>query len=100
MGKLAKILTLILLLANTVKAESFTYISPGQLKTRSGFSNSSVGLPNYIVHAPGIRFPIEKAPAYALRRRNRGMQRRHWINAISELFRPKTISQYRYMSPI
>lgn len=47
------------LLAAPAQAEEFTYQPPGQLVAGSG-----TGRVDYTVYVPGMRFPIEQAPAY------------------------------------
>ena len=53
-------LLILLLVASPAAAQSFTYAPPGELVGGSG-----TGRVDDTVYAPGIRFPIESAPAYA-----------------------------------
>ncbi len=55
----ASVFLVAMLLALSSAAEEFQYMPPGELVEGSG-----TGLADYNVYVPGMRFPIEEAPAY------------------------------------
>ena len=55
-----RLAALLLFVATPAAAQSFSYAPPGELVSGSG-----TGRVDDTVYAPGIRFPIESAPAYA-----------------------------------
>lgn len=55
----------VLAIASNVVAAPFTYNAPGKLEQKEVYGYYGNGNTDAKVQAPGMRFPIEKAPAYA-----------------------------------